>query len=242
MPKRPRYEERPSKLLIDCLEHMFPGFRPTPGEWRSVENALRARYEDLPRKRGSHLSTLPDDITLWNSEDLLAVLMEPSAVVHEPIQKIKKDSRRGKKIRPCGLDCTEMLLVLAESDPVVETMKPPEIRQRMILKWDQGDQKKPKNAFSIRSIQDNPLYLKWQADLEDLRKGLGMSESDFRKEGLTILGYKPGREDKRREGRAKAEHAVRTYMAAVANTKIQANRQIEANKAKKTTRGRGNRQ
>ena len=231
MPQRPRYEDSPSKLLIYHLEQMFPGFRDTPEEWRSLENTLRGRYEDQPRKRGSHLSTLPDDITLWSGKDLRVVLMEPPAVVHEPIQKAKKDSRRGKKKRPCGLTCTEMLLLLAESDSAVLTMKPPEIRRRMIERWDKENPGEPKNALSIRTIQEDRLYRSWQQELVKLRKGLGMSVADFQEEGLVILSHKPGREDKRREGRSKGEQAYRTYVNAVENKNIHAKRQIEAKKA-----------
>lgn len=239
MPKRPRYEDRPSKLLIQHLEYMFPGFRPTPGEWRSVEKALREQYEDQPRKPGSHLATLPDDIARWSGKDLLSVLMQPPAVVNEPIPHVQKDSRRGKKTRDCGLTCTEMLFLLAEEDAVVRTMKPPAIRQRMIKKWDRKNPEKPVNSFSIRTIRQDPLFKQWQKALSDLLESVEMSESEFRNEGLAILSYKPGREDKRREGRAKTEQAVRAYLAAVDNTDIQAKREIEA---KKAARGGGGRQ
>lgn len=231
MARRPRYESDPPKLLIHLLGQMFPGFRPTESEWDDVTKALRQRFGGCSKKKGSHLASLPDDITRWSGRDLLTVLMEPAAVVNEPIAHAKKDSRRGKKTRDCGLTCTEMLLVLAEADAVVRTMKPPAIRQCMINRWDAKNPEEPVNAFSVRAIQYDPLYLKWQADLADLREGLGMSEADFRKDGLAILGYKPGREDKRREGRAKTEQAVRTYLGSVATADIQAKRDVEAEKA-----------
>ena len=218
---------------------MFPGFRPTPEEWRSVENALRARYEDLPRKRGSHLSTLPDDITLWSGKDLLTVLMEPPAVVDESIQHVKKDSRRGTKIRACGLTCEGMLSNLAETDATVVMLTPPGVRERMVTKWGEKD------AFSIRTIQDEPLYIEWRQAVMDLRKKIGKSGADFLGEGFAILSHKPGREDKRREGGHKAELAVRTFLATIENANIEAKRQIAArlqNKDKKSVRNRGNRQ
>jgi hypothetical protein len=239
MARRPRYESDPPKLLIHLLGQMFPGFRPTEREWDYVAKALRQRFEGCSRKKGSYLASLPDDITRWSGRDLLAVLMEPIGVVSEPITHVKKDSRHGKKTRDCGLTCTEMLLVLAEADPVVQTMKPPAIRQCMINKWDAENPEKPVNAFSIRAIQDDPLYLKWQALLEELRKGFGMSEAVFREEGLAILSHKPGREDKRREGRAKTEQALRKYLAQIDTTAIQTKRDVEA---KKAARSRARRQ
>lgn len=231
MARRPRYESDPPKLLIHLLGRMFPGFRPTESEWDDVTKALRQRFEGCSKKKGSHLASLPDDITRWSGKDLLTVLMEPAAVVNEPITHLKKDSRRGKKTRDCGLTCTEMLLFLADADPSVRTMKPPAIRQCMIEKWDKNNPEHPVNAFSIRTIQDEPLYLQWQEALSKLRKGCGMSVADFQEEGLAILSHKPGREDKRREGSAKTELAVRAYVAAIANAEIQANREIEAKKS-----------
>lgn len=142
-------------------------------------------------------------------------------------------SRRGRKRRDGGLTCEEQILLLAEADPTVMILKPPSIHERMVERWGTA------NAFCIRTIQDVPLYKAWQAEVEKLRKGLGMTPSDFEKEGLAILSHKPGREDKRRVGRAQQEQATRRFLAATSNANIAAKRAAEAAKA---ARGQGGRQ
>jgi hypothetical protein len=223
MPKRPQYEERPSKLLIHCLEHMFPGFRPTPEEWRSVENALRARYEDLPRKRGSHLSTLPDDITLWSGKDLLAVLMEPPAVVYEQIPTPKKRSRQGRKRRELGLDCEQQMLVVLH-----ENEKAAVFAARA---WEEALKKRfgKEHGFAYTTIQHKDLYKRQlRPALKHAVMGYGPSfEADVLKHGLQLWSYKPGRGDKRLDLSEKQSAAARRFFAEVENAKIQTGRRFE---------------
>lgn len=141
-------------------------------------------------------------------------------------------SRRGSKRRDGGLTCEEQMLLLAEADRTVIMLKPPGIHDRMVARWGKD------NAFCIRTIQDQPLYRAWQFEVEKLRKGLDMSPADFAEEGLAILSHKPGREDKRRVGRAQYEQRTRMFLAAIENINIGANREIEAIKAARNQRGR----
>ena len=141
-------------------------------------------------------------------------------------------SRRGRKRRDGGLTCEEQMLLLVEADSTVMILKPPGIHALMVERWGAA------NAFCIRTIQDAPLYKAWQAAVEELRKGLGMTPSDFAEEGLAILSHKPGREDKRRVGRAQAEQATRRFLAATSITNIAAKRAAEAAKAASDQSGR----
>jgi hypothetical protein len=111
-------------------------------------------------------------------------------------------------------------------------LKPSGIRARMVERWGK------ENAFSVRKIQDVPLYQAWQAEVEKLRKGLGMTPSDFAEEGMAIISHKPGREDKRRVGQAQAEKATRSFFAGVANANIAATREADAAKAAHNQRHR----
>lgn len=141
-------------------------------------------------------------------------------------------SRRGRKRRDGGLTCEEQMLLLADADPTVMILKPPGIHARMVERWGED------NAFCIRTIQDRPLFDAWQFKVEELRKDLKMSPADFAEEGLAILSHKPGREDKRRVGRAQAEQATRRFLAAMENTNIAAKREIEDAKAARNQRHR----
>ncbi len=141
-------------------------------------------------------------------------------------------SRRGRKRRDGGLTCEEQMLLLAETDLTVMILKPPGIHARMVARWGK------ENAFSIRKIQGVPLYKDWQFEVEKLRKELKMSPADFTEEGLAILSHKPGREDKRRVGRAQHEQATRMFLARMSNANIAAKRGSEAAKAARDHRGR----
>lgn len=223
MPQRPRYEDSPSKLLIYHLEQMFPGFRDTPEEWRSLENTLRGRYEDQPRKRGSHFSTLPDDITLWSGKDLLVVLMEPPGVVCEQIPTPKKHSRRGRKLRELDLDCEQqMLIVLHENEKAAVFAA---------RAWEEALKKRfgKEHGFGYRTIQQKDLYkLKLRPALKDAVTGYGPSfEDDVLEHGLQLWSYKPGRGDKRLDLSEKESAAARRFFAEVANAKIQTGRRFE---------------
>ena len=139
-------------------------------------------------------------------------------------------NRRGRKRRDGGLTCEEQMLLLAEADPAVMILKPPGIHARMVERWGED------NAFSIRAIQDKQLYKAWQAEVEKLRRGLGMTPSDFAEEGLAILSHKPGREDKRRVNQAQQEQRTRSFLAAIETTNIAAKRGLEAAKAARDQR------
>ena len=141
-------------------------------------------------------------------------------------------SRRGRRRRDGGLTCEEQMILLVEADSTVMILKPPSIHASMVTRWGAD------NAFCIRTIQDAPLYKAWQAAVEKLRKDLKMSPADFAEEGLAILSHKPGREDKRRAGRAQAEQATRRFLAEMENTNIAAKREIEDAKAARNQRHR----
>jgi len=117
------------------------------------------------------------------------------------------------------------MILLAEADPTVMLLKAPGIHARMVARWGEAD------SFCVRKIQDEPLYDAWQFEVEKLRKDLKMSQADFAEEGLAILSHKPGREDKRRVGRAQYEQMTRAFLAAMENTNIASKRKTEAAKA-----------
>lgn len=144
----------------------------------------------------------------------------------------KTKGRQGRKRREGGLTCEEQMLLLAELNPTVMIMKPPAIREQMLARW--GEE----NAFCIRTIQDTLLYKGWQKVLEEYRKETGMSESDISAAGLENYSHKPGREDKRKLGRAKAEQAYRAFKNGLTDTNIETNRRIDSKKEAQKSRHR----
>ena len=141
-------------------------------------------------------------------------------------------SRRGSKHRAGGLTCEEQMLLLSEADPTVMFLTPPGIHAHMVARW--GEE----NAFSIRKIRSVKLYKDWRLGVETLRKNLKMAPADVAEEGLAILSHKPGREDKRRVGRAQHEQATRMFLALMSNANIAAKRGSEAARAARDQHGR----
>jgi len=175
-----------------------------------------------PNRKMEKLEATQDNLT---QRVLMLEASSPRTDAAKTAKPKAAQSRRGRRRRDGGLTCEEQMILLVEADSTVMILKPPSIHARMVTRWGAD------NAFCIRTIQDAPLYKAWQAAVEELRKDLKMSPADFAEEGLAILSHKPGREDKRRVGRAQAEQATRRFLAAMENTNIAAERRIEAAKA-----------
>ena len=224
MARRPRYESDPPKILIHLLGQIFPGFRPTEREWDDVTKALRERFEGCSKKKGSHLASLPDDITRWSGKDLLTVLMEPPALVVEELPTPKKRSRQGRTLRELGLDCEQQMLVVLheKEEAAVFAARAWEVE----LKKRFGKER----TFGYRTIQDTDLYKKvLRPALTEAVIGYGPSfEADVLEHGLQLWTYKPGRGDKRLDLSEKQSAAARTFFAAVENAKIQTRRRTES--------------
>lgn len=220
MAPRPQYESNPPKLLIHLLGQMFPGFRPTEPEWNEVAKALRERFEGCARKKGSHLATLPDDVARWTGKDLLAVLLEPSAVVHEQLPTPKKRSRQGRKRRELGLDCEQQMLVVLHENEKAAVFAAREWEKALKTRF--GKQ----HAFGYRTVQETDLYkLTLRPALKIAIHGYGSTfEADVKEHGLQLWTHKPGRGDKRLDLSEKQSAAARSFFAEVENAKIQTGR------------------
>lgn len=222
MARRPRYESDPPKILIHLLGQMFPGFRPTEREWDDVTKALRQRFDGCSKKKGSHLASLPDDITRWSGKDLLTVLMESPALVIEELPTPKKRNRQGRKLRELGLDCEQQMLVVLheKEEAAVFAARAWEVE----LKKRFGEE----HAFGYRTIQDTDLYKKvLRPALKKAVIGYGPSfEDDVLAHGLQLWTHKPGRGDKRLDLSEKQSAAARRFFAEVQNAKIQTERRV----------------
>jgi hypothetical protein len=137
-------------------------------------------------------------------------------------------SRRGRRSRAAGLDCTGQMLTVLREDrrAAVFTGRMWEKRLKERFGEDEG--------FCRKTIESQRLYKKHlRPALVAAQMTYGPAfEADFLEDGLELWSYKPGRGDKRKDHTEKQALAGRVFMAALENATIEAERSQNAELAR----------
>ena len=132
-------------------------------------------------------------------------------------------SRRGRKRREAGLDCTAQMLNVLIEDETAAVLTGRAWERRLRERFG------PDNGFGRRTVEKTILFQELRAALESAMRGYGPSfEEDVAAHGLEIWTYKPGRGDKRKDLSEKQSVAARNFLAAVDFAKIEAKRRVES--------------
>lgn len=132
-------------------------------------------------------------------------------------------SRRGRKRREAGLDCTAQMLNVLIEDETAAVLTGRAWERRLRERFG------PDNGFGRRTVEKTTLFQELREALETAVRGYGQSfEEDVAAHGLEIWTHKPGRGDKRKDLSEKQSAAARQFLAAVDFAKIEAKRRVES--------------
>lgn len=129
-------------------------------------------------------------------------------------------SRRGRRTREAGLDCTGQMLTVLREDSRAAVLTGREWEERLKERFGKD------HGFCRKTVEKQRLYKKQlRPAVEAAVKAYGPTfEADFLEHGLELWTHKPGRGDKRKDHTEKQVMAGREFLAALDNATIDAER------------------